>query len=116
MTQTLVTAVATLLAVIAALEHLPKALTRLIQACMPLARAWQELKRAVAHDLDSRTAEDEPAHSLLDIDATHKGQGQETEPSPASDPITLAGPRSQMDLPTAQDPEQHPSQTARKNR
>ncbi|MFD4953452.1 hypothetical protein [Streptomyces sp. NPDC058451] len=50
MTQILVTAVATAVAVIAALEHIPRALTRLVHACMPLVQAWQALVQAACKD------------------------------------------------------------------
>ncbi|MGW2447962.1 hypothetical protein [Streptomyces sp. NPDC001675] len=46
MTQTFVTATAGVLAVLAAMEHVPRSLTRLIRACIPLAEVWRELTGA----------------------------------------------------------------------
>ncbi|MCC5481141.1 hypothetical protein [Streptomyces barringtoniae] len=46
MTQTFVTATTGVLAVLAAMEHVPRSLTRLIRACIPLAEVWRELTGA----------------------------------------------------------------------
>ncbi|MEU1558506.1 hypothetical protein ABZ517_38210 [Streptomyces scabiei] len=103
MTYTVVTAIATLLAVIAALEHLPGALTRLVTACMPLVRAWRELRRAVAQNLD------DPDDGLLEVDVTRTAQARDTGFPPADDHPTHAESRSRPIYPSAaQDPEPRP--------
>jgi hypothetical protein len=43
MAQTFVTATTGVLACLVAMEHVPRSLTRLVQACIPLAKAWREL-------------------------------------------------------------------------
>ncbi|MFE9881948.1 hypothetical protein [Streptomyces sp. NPDC005784] len=43
MTQTVVIATAGVLAILTAVEHLLRSLTRLIWTCIPLAKAWREL-------------------------------------------------------------------------
>lgn len=58
MTHTLVTAAATVLAVIAALEHLPVALTRLVRSCGPLIQAWREVRRTGQSNCSSPQTED----------------------------------------------------------
>lgn len=60
MTQTLVTGVAVLLASIAALEHVPRALTRLVRACVPLVEAWRELSGLVGRASAVGAHVDEP--------------------------------------------------------
>ncbi|MER5385848.1 hypothetical protein ABT040_37315 [Streptomyces sp. NPDC002688] len=63
MTQTIVTATAAVLAFLAAVEHLPRSLTRLVRACMPLARAWRELTGTTeqeATDQDPPEPEQDP--------------------------------------------------------
>ncbi|MGC0334505.1 hypothetical protein RKD23_007495 [Streptomyces sp. SAI-170] len=46
MTETLVTATTGVLACLVAMEHVPRSLTRLLQACIPLVKAWRELTGA----------------------------------------------------------------------
>lgn len=67
MTHTLMTVVTTLLAVVAALEHLPRALTRVVRACMPLVQAWRELK--------CPRAEEQPRTQAGTSAAQARGQG-----------------------------------------
>lgn len=42
--QAILTATTALLAVLAALEHVPVALARVLRACRPLVTAWRELR------------------------------------------------------------------------
>ncbi|MGW4517615.1 hypothetical protein ACWEO4_37920 [Streptomyces sp. NPDC004393] len=49
MTHIFVEATTGVLALLAAMEHVPRSLTRLIQACIPLAKAWRELTGATRH-------------------------------------------------------------------
>jgi len=81
MTQTLVTAVAVALAVIAALEHLPRALTSLVQACVPLVQAWQELVKAAPRTSSAHQKEDEVSRELSDGRASND-EACEVPPSP----------------------------------
>ncbi|TVZ76179.1 hypothetical protein [Streptomyces sp. BK340] len=59
MTQSFVTAATGVLAVLAAMEHVPRSLTRLIQACIPLAKEWRELT-GQAQEMESAQDPAEP--------------------------------------------------------
>ncbi|MFD5633687.1 hypothetical protein ACFWJM_06025 [Streptomyces sp. NPDC127077] len=54
MTQTVVIAMAGVLAVLTAVEHLLRSLTRLIWTCIPLAKAWRELTGTTEQDASAQ--------------------------------------------------------------
>lgn len=72
MTHTLVTAAATVLAVIAALEHLPVALTRLVRSCGPLTQAWRELRRMGQSNCGSQHSQARSGPDTSAVGDTHE--------------------------------------------